>query len=87
MADPAFEEGSQSGVDFLDRSTLRYLIPASTNFDIEQAFNNEATKAPSDRFDSIETRESLFFGEPAIPHPFSLTIHAMLITYLFLEPR
>jgi hypothetical protein len=61
MADPAAEGPSESGLDFIDNSSLSYFIPLATDFNLEETFKDTRESAQA-VFAEIERRESLFFG-------------------------
>ncbi|KAL6403589.1 hypothetical protein AUP68_12946 [Ilyonectria robusta] len=46
--------------DFAEQSQLTYLIPSESNLNLEEAFKN--LEPGKSIFDSIDRRESLFFG-------------------------
>lgn len=52
---------SSSGWEFIDNSTLSYFIPLATDFNVEESFRPNGESNAS-ALDSIEHRESLFFG-------------------------
>jgi hypothetical protein len=58
----------QQGLDLVDKSNLTYLIPRATDFDINKFFKDQNLPHES-LLDSIEQRESLFFGEPSLLSP------------------
>lgn len=49
------------GQGFVQNSYLTYLVPFSTDFKLEKALEGSG-EAPQSFFESIEDRESLFFG-------------------------
>ncbi|KAI1401575.1 TRAPP trafficking subunit Trs65-domain-containing protein [Hypoxylon fuscum] len=51
-----------SDSSILDDSSLSYIIPLTTDFAVEEAFENDAKK-DGEPFSSVERRESLFFDE------------------------
>jgi hypothetical protein len=57
---PGVEVPLDSGTTFADQSYLTYLVPASTNLDLENLFGDIDAGKPI--LESIKTRESLFFG-------------------------
>ncbi len=46
---------------FIDHAYLTYIVPFATNFKLEQALG-QGDEPNRSLFDSIEQRESLFFG-------------------------
>ncbi|KAI0111424.1 TRAPP trafficking subunit Trs65-domain-containing protein [Daldinia grandis] len=62
MITPSVNVTPASTFDLVDDSTLTYFIPLATNFDVEEAFKNDADKS-EEPFSSVERRESLFFDE------------------------
>ncbi|KAI1660848.1 TRAPP trafficking subunit Trs65-domain-containing protein [Daldinia decipiens] len=62
MSTPSVNVTPASTFDLVDDSTLTYFIPLATDFDVEEAFKNDANKSEVP-FSSVERRESLFFDE------------------------
>jgi hypothetical protein len=89
MADVALNGSSQLAGDFVEDSSLSYIIPASTQFDVEQAFSDASSRSHDGLLASIEKRESLFFGEmPFIPFTnIPISFQFQMLIYLLPEPR
>ena len=59
--------------EFVQNSYLTYLIPFATEFEVEKALEASG-EPPESFFESIEDRESLFFGQSPISRPTKRTI-------------
>jgi hypothetical protein len=58
------EDDQSSPSDFIENSYVTYIIPFATDLNLEELFNG-ADDSGAD-FDSIEQRQSLFFGDPSL---------------------
>jgi hypothetical protein len=69
MAVPDMEQAAAQAPDvaFVERSQLSYIIPLQTGLRLEDAFGS--IEQSQSIVDSIEQRETLFFGEPQPPTP------------------
>jgi len=67
----------QPNQDFAGQSTLTYFVPCATDFAPDQVFKDENLSFQK-LLESIEQRESLFFGEPSMG-PLSRRVLAVLI--------
>lgn len=67
-----------TGLDFLEHSYLTYIIPFATNFDPEQDLRRTKPSKTSP-IDSIEKRESLFFGKSLSPCNCTLVLHRSFV--------
>lgn len=67
---------SDPTTDFAEQSQLTYLVPSETNLDLESAFRD--LEPGKSILDSLERRDSLFFGElfvvPLVLDTLSLTL-------------
>lgn len=60
---PGPSDSSSDSFDFIDNSSLSYLVPLATGLDIRAAFDAAPHDTTSDAFlESLARRESLFFG-------------------------
>lgn len=57
--------GPSTTLDFAEQSQLTYLIPSESNLNLEEAFKN--LEPGKFILDSIQRRESLFFGRMSPP--------------------
>lgn len=48
--------------DIVEQSYLTYVVPSQTNIDLDKAFQD--ADAGKSIIDSLQQRDSLFFGEP-----------------------
>jgi hypothetical protein len=55
--------------DFLDRSYLTYVVPAESGLDLRQFLSQDGPSTAT--IDSLEQRESLFFGMPVTDAAFN----------------
>lgn len=62
--------GSQ-GFDFVEHSYLTYMIPMETSLDLEKAF--KSVEPGKSVLDSIQQRDSLFFGWSIVSHDVELS--------------
>lgn len=82
VANEALEEpnlANDTTFDFIEQSYLTYIVPSKTNIDLDNAFKD--VEAGKSLLESIEQRETLFFGARnsltgTIPQP-SLTLPQM----------
>lgn len=64
MGDQPSNATPQPALDFVDNSSLQYFIPRDTVFAPNQVFK-DGSASFEQLVNSIEKRESLFFGKPA----------------------
>jgi hypothetical protein len=62
------QSSSSSGWEFIDNSSLTHFIPLATDFNVEQVFRPDGESNDA-ALDSIEHRESVFFGMADLKHP------------------
>lgn len=62
MAVPSTQPSSMSGLDLIHDTSLTYFIPLATDFKPQEALRELLLKKGGS-LDSIESRDSLFFGK------------------------
>ncbi len=82
MPNPSPIDSPRRVFDLLDDSTFTYFIPLSRDFSVEGEFNNGAD-ASREPFESVECRESLFFGMSI--YFFSSLPRGLLLTILIVR--
>ena len=74
------QEALDTGLDFLEHSYLTYTIPFATNFNPEQDLKQTQSSRGSP-IDSIEKRESLFFGKSSLSWCNTFVLHCSFVDH------